>query len=103
MLLCDLLGICRLLVERLAPTADMAVAPFDAAERRLVEGLNGFAVAFFEDDRYQHLEPCRGTVILPIESEREPPVRDNLAIDAGKPILTVIRGLDHPAIATADA
>src|SRR6516164_6225488 len=103
MLLGDLLGICGLLVERLAPAADMAVAPLDRAERRLVEGLDGLAVPLFEGDRHYHLEPRRRAVILPGESEHQPLVRHDLAVDAAKPVLAVIGGLDHPAIPAADA
>src|SRR5215475_7789559 len=103
MLLCDNLGIYGLLVERLAPTADMAVAPLDGAERRLVEGLDGFAVVLFEGDRHHHFEPCRRAVILPSEGEDQPFVRHDLAIDAAEPVLAMLRGRDHPAIAAADA
>src|SRR5262249_39492047 len=103
MLLGDVLGIDGLLVERLAPAADMAVAPLDGAERRLVEGLDGLAVALFEDDRHDHLEPSGRPVILPGEGEYQPLVGHDLAIDAAKPVLAVIGGLDHPAIPTANA
>src|SRR5262250_2026372 len=103
MLLCDLLGIDGLLVERLAPAADMAVAPFDGAERCLVEGLDGLAAALFEGDRHHHLEPSGRPIILPDEGEHQPLVWHDLAIDAAEPVLAAISGLDHPAIAAADA
>src|SRR5262245_51709040 len=103
MLLCDLLGIDGLLVERLAPAADMAVAPLDGAERRLVEGLDGLAVALFKGDRHHHLEPSGRPVILPGAGEHQPLARNDLAIDAAEPALAAISGLDHPAITAADA
>jgi hypothetical protein len=61
MLLCDLFGIHGLLVERLAPAADVAVAPLYGAEGCLVEGLYGLAIALFEGDRcYTISSPADG-------------------------------------------
>src|SRR5215467_13373283 len=103
MLPCYLLGICGLLVERLAPAADVAVATLDGAERCLVERLDGLAVALFEGDRHHHLEPCRRSFVLPGKGEYEALVRHDLAVDSAEPVLTVIGGLDHPPIPAADA
>src|SRR5215475_8170670 len=102
MLPCYLLGICSLLVERLAPPADMAVATLDGAERCLMECLDGLAVALFEGDRHHHLEPCRRSFVLPVKGEYEALVLDDLSVDAAEPVLAVLGGLDHPPIPAAD-
>jgi DNA-binding transcriptional LysR family regulator len=56
LLLCDFLGIGSLLVERLVPTAYMAVAPLDIEERCLVECLDGLSVTLFEGDRHERFD-----------------------------------------------
>ena len=66
----------------------MGVAALGAEEGRLVEDLQGLAVALFETDRHQGLElgrrPC-----VPGEGEDQPAVRLDLAVDAAEPAVAV--------------
>ena len=80
----------------------MAVAPVGVGEGGLVEGLDGLAVTLLEGDRYQRFDACRRPLVVPSKSEDEALVLHDLAVDAAKPVLAVLRRLDHCAIGAAD-
>ena len=76
MLLCDLRGISRKLVESRGPAADMAVAALDIEEGPLMEGLDRLAALLFEGDRDELLDARGRAVVVPGKRENEPFVRD---------------------------
>src|SRR6516164_251296 len=102
-LLCDLRGISRELVEGRGPAAHVAVAALGTEEGPLVEGLDRLAALLFEGDGDKRLNAGRRTVIVPCERENEPFVLDDLAIDAAEPVLAMCRRRDHRAVGTAYA
>jgi hypothetical protein len=57
-LLCDLRGISRKLVEGRGPAAHVAVAALDIEEGPLVEGLDRLAALLFEGDGDERLNAC---------------------------------------------
>ncbi len=56
-----------------------------------MEGLDGLSPQLFEGDGDERPDARRGAVIIPGESEDEPPIRDDLAVDAAEPVVAMLR------------